>query len=127
MIDNIHEDRCYDLFLALDERSYRYRLENLLEEKEEAYKLVFTVDWKSISDMYGHRAGDEAIWAMSLALYDCFGMVIYRTAYGEFTWPDPDMELYEKNKDRLHELIKNWHGVMAPHTEYTTQYSRIEI
>ena len=121
-----HEDRSYDLFLALDKKSYGYRIENIHGEKEEAYQLVFTVDWKSISVKFGLRAGDEAIWAMSLALYDCFGMVIYRTAHGEFTWPDPDMDLYEKNKERLHELIKNWHGVMAPHTEYTVEYGRIE-
>ena len=72
-----HEDRSYDLFLALDKKSYGYRIENIHEEKEEAYKLVFTVDWKSISVKFGLRAGDEAIWAMSLALYDCD--IPYRT------------------------------------------------
>ena len=35
-------------------------------------------------------------------------------------------ELEEPSKKALHELIKNWHGVMAPHTEYMVEYGRIE-
>ena len=124
-MESTHEDRSYDLFLALDKKSYEYRIENIHEEKEEAYKLVFTVNWKPISETHGLRAGDEAIWAVSLALYDCFGMVIYRTEHGEFTWPDPDMDRYEKNKERLNELVSNWHGVMAPHTNIKTEYLKI--
>ena len=48
MLENLHEDRSYDLFLALDERSYRYRLENLHEEKKKLISLF--LQW--IGDPY---------------------------------------------------------------------------
>ena len=81
--------------------------------------LLCLVDWKDIDSIYGHRAGDEAIFAASLALSkSSLGKEIYRIKHNIFIV----MELYDDYKIRINNFystLKQWHGIFAPNCSAT--------
>ena len=118
-VDMCNIDKCNDLFfnprkIPLSESNKQLKEENLtgvtIIECEMAVK--------DIQDFYGLWAGEEAIYAASIALYQCFGgSKIYRTSYKTYVVLCPDeKDQIEENILQYKELIANWHGIIAPKT-----------
>lgn len=105
----------YDLGFAKNRMAYEEKINSA--DTLNIKKAVCTVNWKDIADNYGLKAADEAILAVSLALYKCnIGREIYRTRYAEFVM----LELSgnsEKQTEDFYEIIRKWHGILAPYVE----------
>nr|WP_318659190.1 hypothetical protein [uncultured Treponema sp.] len=114
-------DKCYDLFLLLNKKTYEQHLKALRKKYGKISRLVFTIDYQPITDYFGLRAGDEAIFAVSLALFQCFGGA-YRIKYNEFVILNPGAD-YEKHLEKFNKIISNWHGVFAPYTKASVVYA----
>lgn len=111
MNNKLSED-CYDLIFTKDRITYEEKINSA--DTLNIKKAVCTVNWKDIADNYGLKAADEAILAVSLALYKCnLGREIYHTRYAEFVVLELSVD-FEKRTEDFYDIIRKWHGISAP-------------
>lgn len=120
-------DESLEYFVGLSDvknkKAYEERIKDIVADGKSKEMLLCTVDWKDTADNYGHMAGDEAIFAASLALSKShLGKEIYRISYNRFIV----MELYddfEKRINNFYDSIEHWHGIFAPSTSASIKIS----
>lgn len=116
-------DKYTEYFIGLSDVKNKVAYDKKINEITDIDKskeiLLCWVDWKDIDSMYGHRAGDETIFAASSALSkSALGKEIYRIKHNIFIVT----ELYDDYKNKINDFystLKQWHGIFAPNCSAT--------
>lgn len=111
-------DESLEYFVGLSDvknkKEYEEIIKDIVADGKSKEMLLCSVDWKDTADNYGHRAGDEAIFAVSLALSKSnLGKEIYRISHNRFIV----LGLYDDFQKRINDFyntIEQWRGIFAP-------------